>query len=181
MWNWIKKHTAQIIISAFLVALIIWYVKRQRQQMADKVTYTEQDFINGLPVVISAYGKSIAQSVERIYRMETAHFKSVQFSKTGTPGMESHGVPPNYGWYAPFFLQHPTYTPLGTYVMNENQTGKQKTFIVMPSVEAAMMFLADYIKRYGNPARWYSRELAAQERYTNSLNAIVPRHTNNLA
>jgi hypothetical protein len=178
--KWKQYHTFILIAS---IVFLVWYTRNKyntRMEEAQNKSYSEQDFIQGLPKVLSTYGKDIAKRVEQIFRLETAHFKSQQFIKTGTPGMESHGLPPNYGWYAPFFVANPSYLPLGTIQMKENQTPKTKTFIVMPSVEATMMFLADYIKRWGNAARWYSTNPESQAKYIASLDSIIPRHFNNL-
>jgi hypothetical protein len=178
MKNWFIKYGFIWLASVGLAIGVLYYIYRKRQNMAQEQNYTEDEFVKALPKVLAKFGRDIARRVEQIYRVETAHFKSLQFRKTGSPGMEAHGVPPYYGWHVPFFVANPSYTPLGTFTMPENNTGISKTFIVMPSVEAAMMFLADYIKRHNNAARWYSTNPASQERYIATLNSVIPRHTN---
>jgi hypothetical protein len=178
----IKKYWwVGIIIAVIIIYLYLKSRQTKATEVATKQTYSEADFIAALPKVVTKYGKGIAEYVEKIYRLETAHFKSEQFKATGTPGMEAHGIAPNYGWYAPFFVANPSYTPLGTHVMKENGTGREKTFIVMPSVEAAMMFLADYLKRYDSPGRWYTTVPEKQAQYVATLNTIISRHTNTIA
>ena len=51
----------------------------------------------------------------------------------------------------------------------------------MPSVEAGMMYLADYIIRNnGNYARWFSTDPKKQELYKQNLEGIIPRITNEI-
>lgn len=152
-------------------------------------SYTAQDAKVALTKVYDQEGEATATTVERIYRLETNHFKSKQFKLTGTGGMESHAKTNPYGWYKPFFTANPQYTPLGTTGLfegpgmsgkggNAQVTDKQKQFVIMPSVEAGMMFLVDYSKRNANDggfARWYSTDAAKQEIYLNSLLNIKPR------
>jgi RHS repeat-associated protein len=147
----------------------------------------------GIKAVYEKYGATMAATVEKMYRFETNHFKSKQYKETGTPGMEVHGAAPSYGWGGQeFFDNNPEYKPEGTTGMYENKglsgsggnaqvKGKQKEFIVMPSVEAGMMYLADYIIRNnGNYARWFSTDPKKQELYKQNLEGIIPRITNEI-
>ncbi len=152
-----------------------------------------EDAKAGLRAVYKKYGATMAQTVEKMYRFETNHFKSKQFKETGTPGMEAHGAAPCYGWGgAEFYKKNPEFKPEGTTGMyegkglsekggNKQVTDKQKAFIVMPSVEAGMMYLADYITRNGgNYARWFSTDKKKQEIYRQNLDGIIPRFTNEI-
>jgi RHS repeat-associated protein len=140
----------------------------------------------GLKAVSDKFGKDMAKTVERMYRMETSHFTSAQYRHTGTGGMEVHGPPPYYGWTPSYFTQ----PPAGVYSIYENKglsgvggnaqvKSRPKQFVVMPSVVAAMMFKANYIQGHdGNYARWFSTDPLAQEVYRKKIQAITPRIVN---
>jgi hypothetical protein len=154
--------------------------------------YTLENAELALRAIYEKYGKDMAIIIERMYRSETAHFKSLQYKKIGTGGMESFGYPPYYGWDKEFFLLNPNYTPIGTTHLFENvglskQGGnaqikdRPKEFIIFPSVLAAMEYLVFYINKYnGNYARWHSTNSAVQEAYKNILNKIIPRIVNKI-
>ena len=193
-----------VAIGMVLAGLTLLFYYRNRQTTAiekideavkqNKTLFTEQDAKNALAVVASKYGKTLAAQIEKVARLETAHFTSKQYKLTGTGGMEAHGSAPYYGWYSPFFVANPSYTPVGTTDMLENtgasqiggnpQSSSAKIFVIMPSVEAWMMFLADYAQRNadnGGILRWYSTQTAQQQIYANSLKNISTPITNNLA
>jgi hypothetical protein len=61
------------------------------------------------------------------------------------------------------------------------QSDKVKQFVIMPSVEAWMMFLAHYGQVHANEGglyRWYSTDKAKQALYAKSLKQIIPRFVN---
>ena len=166
-------------------------------------TFTEQDAVEALKKVKAEWGEDMARNIEKLARLETGHFKSTQFIKTGTGGMQVPQNPdgtaaahaPYYGWGSSFFLKHPTYTPVGTTEMFENAGASAKgglqqdkvhprIFVVMPSVEAWMMFLAQYAEDYKNEGgiyHWYSTLPAQQAIYKNDLDPISTPITDNLA
>jgi len=126
--------------------------------------------------VQAKYGKDIAQWVEKIYRLETNHFKSGQFKKTGSAGMIAASKIYPYGWLTPKKLwdSNPRMAPIGSVKMKENQ-GVVEEFLIFPTVEAAMLSLAIYISKYGNPARWYSTDPNKQAKYLSDLKKF-PNH-----
>lgn len=197
-WYW------WVVIGMLIGFLIITFSYRKRQteviQKIDeavkenKTLFTDQDAKTALAAVAAKYGKNTAALIEKVARLETTHFKSKQYQLTGTGGMEAHGNAPYYGWYSAFFIANPQYTPVGTTDMLENKGASEiggnpqmpnaKVFVIMPSVEAWMMFLADYANRYkaqGGILRWYSTDPAKQQIYQTSLNGIVPRFVNQLS
>ena len=197
-WYW------WVIIGMLVAVLLITFTYRKRQAdvltkideavKENKTLFTEADAKTALAKIVSVYGKPLAKQIEQVARLETSHFKSQQYKLTGTGGMEAHGNAPYYGWYSAFFIANPQYTPVGTTDMLEGkgaseiggnaQSTKPKVFVIMPSVEAWMMFLADYAKRYateGGIARWYSTDKAKQTIYLASLNQIIPRIVNQFA
>lgn len=151
--------------------------------------FGESDARNALLKIYQNYGSEMSAIVEKMYRSETNHFKSKQYRLTGTGGMEAHGAGPYYGWDRSFFSKYPEYSPVGVTSMFENKglsglggntqvTDKPKVFIVMPSVEAGMMFKVDYINRYnGNYARWHSINPKVQDAYKNGLKGVRARIT----
>lgn len=133
--------------------------------------------------LLKKYPRSIVENVERIYRLETNHFKSGQYKKTYSPGMEMHSDNYPYGWTGSLKLwsKNPHYKPIGFVTMREGGTNIPKTFLKFASLEAAMFTLADYLSRYNNnPGRWYSLNQSAQERYLRSINKITPHYTDEI-
>lgn len=196
-WYW------WVIIGFAVTVCALYYLNRKRQteyvtllqkNIEMGKTFTPEDAILALVKVAKVYGKDTATEIEKVARLETSHFTSKQYKLTGTGGMEAHGSGPYYGWFAPFFVSHPEYTPVGTTNMLENkgasaipganqQSTKQKVFVIMPSTEAWMMFLADYAHRHKNEggiARWYSTDQTAQNIYRNSLAGISTPFTNSI-
>lgn len=187
------------------VIILLVYAKqrlKQRQiqfvQQVEKMiemgkTFTAEDARAALTKVAQTYGIDTARELEKVARLETAHFTSRQYQLTGTGGMEVHGNAPYYGWYAPFFLKNPSYTPIGTTDLLEGaglsvsggtaQSKSPKVFVIMPSPEAWFMFLADYRQRYANEggiARWYTTDAAKQALYRNSLAGIRTPFTDSM-
>lgn len=154
----------------------------------DEKLFNEEDARKALRIIHDKYGKDIAVIVEKMYRLETAHFTSKQYKHCGTGGMEVFGSAPYYGWDSTTYKNHPEHTPIGTWSAmegaglsgkggNVQQTNKPKTFVKLPTVLAGMEYKAEYIKRYdGNYARWFNKDNAiAQEAYRESLKGIKPR------
>ncbi|MBS1601783.1 MAG: hypothetical protein JST42_03880 [Bacteroidetes bacterium] len=141
------------------------------------------DAENGLRYVYDKYGKEIAIKVEVIYRLETRNFRSGQYAHTGTAGMQTNGnPPPYYGWSSRFYTDLPT----GTWSAFENKglsgvggnAQNKKTpqeFVVMPSVTAAMSFLANFITGHdGNAGRWFSTLKPQQDLYNKTIKNSNP-------
>lgn len=155
-----------IILIIVLIIIAVYFYFRGRSM--------EQKFKKNLKDISKKYGNSIAQNVEKIYRLETNHFKSGQFKHTFSPGMESFGVNYPYGWNTIsniYWNQNPLHAPVGFYTGKENQTGLQKTFLKFPSLRAAMFTLAAFLNHYGNnPGRWFSTNKDKQTAYNTSIN-----------
>lgn len=182
-----------VAVAAMVGLFLLWQNRRRNKlykprqssnttQPELKQEFNADDGKAAILAVKAKHGPEMAEVVERIFRWETAHFTSGQYRKTATPGMEAHGPAPTYGWYVPFFLSNINYMPVGTHTMTENGTGKQKTFVVLPTTTAAAMFLADYINRYnGNWARWYSTKANEQADYRAKVNSVTPRFARGIA
>ncbi|CCJ71550.1 FIG00554498: hypothetical protein [Cronobacter condimenti 1330] len=152
-----------------------------------EMNFTIENAKDALRVIFKEHGYETAVIIERLYRDETKHFKSVQYKRCGTGGMEVSGrnpQPPGYGWDASIYNKNPEYTPLGVWWSFENKgmsgqggnkqvTDRKKGYIIFPSVLAAMEYKVDYIKRHdGNWAIWHSRSAAEQENYRKYISTV---------
>ena len=183
-----SKKAILISLFSFVLVYIYYRIKSKdkgiigKSNIFKKLTnqnFTEIDVIPALKKAEKIYGTDAAALLERVYRRETAHFTSGQYKKTGSAGMEvgsSKKYP--YGWTTPKKLweSNPKYKPIGTYTTPENQTGIVKTFIKFPTVEAAVLTLAEVLKNRGwNAGSWYSRNKILQDDYNQYLNKIKNR------
>ncbi|UOX35487.1 peptidoglycan DD-metalloendopeptidase family protein [Flavobacterium sediminilitoris] len=138
---------------------------------------------------IEVSGKDLITIVEKMYRLETSHFKSKQYQNCGTGGMEAFGSPPYYGWDSSLFIEQ----PVGTWSAYEGKglsgvggnaqiTTTQKEFVKLPSVLAGMEYKVKYIIKYnGNYARWFNKNSeTAQKAYVTSLRGIRARFVEGL-
>jgi hypothetical protein len=157
--NFLEKHKKAIIIAFFVfVATKI----KNTSIMPNILKFTENDAKEAL-LKLSLINSTNAKIIERIYRLETNHFKSLQFKMTGSAGMEVGkwlGIPSN----------------VKSVEMVENGTGLKKRFIVWASCYDFVTYLSNYIDRYnGNWSRWYSTESTKQNLYKTKVNSIKNR------
>lgn len=140
-----------------------------------------------LRVVAAKYNKKTAATVEQIYRNETGHFKSGNFIKTLSPGMEAFSETEPYGWSSlkDFWEKNKNYAPTGIFKQVENSSGMlesrgERKFIVFPTIEASMMSVAFVImSRGGDGGAWFSiSDQAQRDKYNNYLAQINPRLVN---
>ncbi|QHS58195.1 RHS repeat-associated core domain-containing protein [Chitinophaga agri] len=159
--------------------------------------FTAEDAKTGLKAVFDQYGEERATIVEKMYRLETSHFKSGGYKNTGTGGMEAkaghENDAPYYGWDKSIFQSHPEFTPTGIWLAfegpgmsgkggNAQVTDHPKSFVVLPSVTAGMMLKADYIERYnGHYERWAGLTQSVQDNYKTALAGIQPKIVRQLA
>ena len=142
----------------------------------------EDEILDALKNIKATYGSDKAAMIERLFRLETAHFKSSQWVHSLTPGMEIGGSVRTFpfGWSSLYaFAKEYQYDPssFSTLTQTENGTGRLKTFIVFPSVKASFDFVAYLMdKRNWNFGSWFSLEEESQKRYVDSLNAIRARY-----
>ncbi|MBP2615256.1 hypothetical protein [Chryseobacterium jejuense] len=161
--------------------------KEQKIEHLDK-EFDIEDAKEALKYIHDNFGRERAIVIEKMYRLETSHFTSLQYKETGTPGMEAHGESPYYGWDSKFWESNPEYIPMGLTGIkegkgigyNKQDTKNNKQFIIFPSVKAGMLYLNAYIDRYnGNYARWYSTSEVGQKKYIETLKGIRPQIVNN--
>lgn len=144
------------------VAYYLFFKKPTKKDMEQK-EFTPQDAENALKIMAQKYGKERAQLLEKIMRWETAHFKSGQYRKGGSAGMEAGK------WY-----NLPEGLP--TYQMRDNLTGLIATFIKWGSVLQFLEYLNGYINRYdGNFARWNTLNPEKQAEYRKKVLSVKNR------
>lgn len=132
---------------------------------------------------LEVYDYDIVVNCEKIFRLETNHFLSGQFTGTYSPGMEpAKGVTTYpYGWKSlqSFWDLYPEYKPIGLKIYTENGTGIKKPFIQFPSVEAAIFTVCNKLVLNGNnPGAWFSNDANAQLAYEQKLSNINPSFCN---
>lgn len=122
------------------------------------------------------FSPEIVKNAERIYRLETNHFKSSQFKGTFSPGMEKASNVYPYGWTSlanSIWKSNPEYRPIDTKTYTENRTGIKKTFLKFPTFEAAFFTLCAFLKIFNNnPGRWFSTDTNQQSMYNEKIASI---------
>jgi len=131
--------------------------------------YTLYDAIEGLKRIEREYGKEIAKRVEQIYRFETAHFRSVQYRRTGSAGRLWTGSGNRWCVYV---LE----TPAGNKIVSAGTPGARMfCYKVYDSVYEAMKELAERLKNKGITAgtmSWRGGSLPTQLEYVNKVSSI---------
>jgi hypothetical protein len=145
----------------------------------------EKEIELGLLKVKEVYGLAHAKRLEQLFRNETSHFKSGNFLKTLSAGMEIAPTKTSYpfGWTSlkEFWDINPHYKPTETFSQVENTSTLLKsrgarTFIVFPSIEASMMTVSHLIKiRNNNFGAWFSKNAVQQLAYVKELDKIKVR------
>lgn len=139
--------------------------------------------------VAHVYGTTRAQTCERIYRLETANFTSMQFKRTYTAGMLAFGNQTNdifkfpYGWstFQPLWQNKSVlyksliFLPPNGYWATKIG-GQNYVYLSFPTFGSALMCLAGYLQKY--PAgRWNTTDAAGQAAYEAKLLKIKPQFT----
>ena len=176
----------KILIIGIIGFLLIMLSKKvtRNNAMNQSPEEKQKDVIRALSDIIKKYGRQSAEIVEQLFRLETAHFTSVQWKVCNTAGMEVFAKEFPYGWstlkkYAD--QNGLKASDFSTYTMTENRTGKQKTFIVFPNAYTSFMFVAFLLNSRGwNAGSWYSTDPIKQMTYMAKLTAITPKLTNAL-
>lgn len=182
-----KKSIPYLIILIFVMRML----KKDDEKLTGKITdmavdkETKEKFANAMKAVIAKYGSDIAQNVERIYRWETAHFKSLKYYNSA--GMEVFNEKYPFGWgkeLTPFIKENKKYGPASAFekiVLKEGGTGKNKTFVNFPTLEGAVMFLGYVMEcRGNNRGAWFSHNEDSQTAYNEKTSKVTPIITNAL-
>src|SRR3990172_8354474 len=127
------------------------------------MNFTADDAKNAILSIANRYGVDMAKTIEKMMRLETAHFTSLQYRKTGSEGMED-GKWSNLPY------------PMDSIPMDDTHKDGLERFIVWKSVTDFATYLAEYINRHnGNFARWNSLNPLAQIEYRSRVNSVIPR------
>lgn len=157
-----------LILAALGIAFLFFTGRLTIKRLSMKEQYQKN-----LLVLANSFPLWVLKDMERMYRLETRFFTSGQFKGTFSPGMETFGKKFPYGWITvnrEVWSVFPYAKPTGKlWTGKEGGTGKQKSFLVFPSLLAAMTTVAGFIYHYQNAARWYSTNKESQERYRNTL------------
>lgn len=134
--------------------------------------------IEALKAVKNEYGSEIAENVERIYRLETAHFKSTQFKGTGSAGMHAFNDNFPFGWgneMREFIKKYPK-AENGFFIKTytESGTGRKQKYLGFKNIKYAFLFLAFVIDKRGNPASWHTLNKEKQIKYLHALKNVTP-------
>lgn len=151
-------------IIILIIALVIVFYFSKNSKPVRKTLDTIQSMFgaseakDALLKIAGTYGKEMASNIERIMRLETAHFTSGQYQKTGTAGMvvgKWSGLPANL--------------PTVHYTVK----GKDYEYYVW-NVYDFTNYLAKYIiKNNGNWARWNSTNPVTQENYRKLVGGVT--------
>ena len=132
--------------------------------------FTPKEAEDAILYAAQKYGQYFGRIFEKIYRHETAHFKSGQFVSTGTPGMERgrwSGLTPYLGTE----IQFSTHT--------DPKKGPVDYIVWKKPLTSFVDFFHDFIqrKRGGNWAAWNTlnpeRQNAYRERVLKVRNTII--------
>ena len=171
---------------AALLAALFYKKDEITDEINDTMGNNTDEVKNALKTIAETYGRDKAEMTERLMRWETNHFKSGQWKRGNTSGMEiakGKFVYP-YGWSSlKEFADEAKIKgeDFSTYDMIENGTGINKTFIKFPSPYLFVLFLVYVIKkRNWNWGSWYSTIPEKQASYLSKIMGVRPRFTNEI-
>jgi hypothetical protein len=174
----------KILVIIAMVA-IIFLTSKKSDKMKDK-SYSVQDAEDAFSVVAQHFPKEIASQLEKLFRLETAHFKSGQFRRSGSAGMVANKTEFPFGWNS---LKEYLNTPLAVDknpenygVISMNVRGKEWKYIAFPNLVDSMLFIAWFIgaKRGGNFSAWYSLNADKQKEYASKMAGVRTPFVNSL-
>ena len=151
-------------------------------------TFSNSQLQPAFNALAEKYGPAFAKEIEQLYRKETAHFKSGQFLKTFSPGMEvspgNHEFP--YGWaslrdfsnaYKP--TRHAPVNANTTFLvpMKESGTGLTKYYVGFPDLFGAIQFVGYTLHKRLHPGYWRSTQKDVADAYRASYKQINTQFT----
>lgn len=129
--------------------------------------FTEKDAEKALIEFMALKGKERAKLIERMFRLETRHFKSTQFQVCGSPGMEDGN------WSGLDESKFEKVKMKDNHLTGEKQ---MRTFIKWHNILDFCVYLSDYIDRHkGNYGRWNSMNAEKQAKYMRVVGTIKNR------
>ena len=162
-----------VIGAAILIAISKLFSKKKKVK-----SYTIEEAFKR---ILDEYGEHTAKTVERMFRKETNHFKSIGYKLTAGAGMEAVSKKFPYGWTSMrnIWLTNPDIMPIGLKHMTDSG-GRSVDFIVFPNLYAGLKTMAEFLKSGRTAGSWYSRKPDAAAKYEADLLKIVPRFINKL-
>lgn len=167
-----------IILALVAAAGVVIYVITKKVK---KIDLTQQ-IKKGLKAVYDK-DKLAAKRIEQIYRLETAHFKSEQFKKTGTAGMTAPILDPSifWGWKSlSNFINDKKLNP-SDFVIGYSKKigGKMFNYIRFKKPFFAPLFMYYYFKMYDyDYGRWFSKNDTEKKKYMLNIEKVTPKFYN---
>lgn len=162
------KNIVYLFIVSFVITIL--FKKRRKEAMRYDFDPTDETYIRSqFDVIKNSYSDDVLRQVEKIYRLETSHFKSGQYKASLSAGM----VYSIDNKILPWKLSG--YDVVGFSKAFE-VGGKSYRYVAFGSLSEGFRYLADYIVRHGgNGLRWFSTNEDAQKDYANLLAGIKTR------
>lgn len=131
------------------------------------------------------FSDEILKNVEKMFRLETAHFTSGGLKLTNHAGMQGTKSTYPYGWNSlkTFWDANPNYAPMYLLNLKENKqpdvigSGIVQKFMVFKDIKAGLATLAEFLRQHENNAgRWFSLKPDAQKKYNEKIKLIKSRY-----
>ena len=157
----------QLFYVGFAVVLYWFIIKKVSKAMTEK---------EALKRILDEYGIETARNVERMFRLETNHFKSGGYKKTNGAGMEAVRDLFPFGWSQKYFVGVGYSDQLVSMV---DSGGRSVKFIKFDTPYDGMKVLANWLQshRVGN---WYSNDKTKQQQYEAKVNKIRAQYVDAL-
>lgn len=158
-------------IIGLTVVIVLYYFFFVRKMVGKLVN--ERDAIKR---IAEEYGIETARNVEKMFRLETNHFKSQGYKKTNGAGMEAVRPVFPFGWSSKYFVGVNYSNDL---VSMTDSGGRKVKFIKFDTVYDGMKVIANWLQthRVGN---WYSNDPAKQQQYENKIANIRAQYVDTL-
>lgn len=130
--------------------------------MMDLEKMISDPFYNAYQIAALRWGKDNAALAERIYELETGHYKSEQFKNGYSAGMVAFSNTYPYGWdtLKDFWDKHPYLKPVGLW--NTTVNGKAYSYLKFPTFRAALMALCVRLEQDGWDANKWNGDTTGQ-------------------
>jgi hypothetical protein len=165
-----------VVISSLILAALILILKKIANMKKDKLdsdAAATPSIRQAMQTIKINYGTAIARNVERIFRLETAHFASGGFLATNAAGQLAFAEHFPYGWYSLVNLwnSQPQRKPTQTVRLNGYD------YLKFANVEDAAFAVAEILKLRGNnPGAYFSNDAAQQAEYNAKLVGIEAKY-----
>ena len=171
------KKIKTLLVIGLIVFVITLAINSKVNALDEHHTAAPSQLQKDFNYLSARYGPEIAKIVEKIYRLETRHFKSEQYLNSFSAGMLAFTNSYPYGWNSPLsaWNAEPELKPIGIYPMTVN--GKVYNYIKFKTPRAGMVAVAEHIKKYGRAGRWNSTDPNQMSNYENALEGVRTEYT----